>query len=94
MSIDLDSTLFLWRAPLLNCALAQGAGRLALLRACGGGRSWSAMALARILSVCSALLVVRQVFAESGDLEQLEQPLEPERGELQGIQVQVVLQCG
>ena len=75
----------------------------AKLRACAGRREarfvvacvrvW-AMALARILSVCSALLVVRQVFAQSGDPEQLEQPLEPERGELQGIQVQVVLECG
>ena len=46
------------------------------------------MAQARILSVCSVLLVVRQAFGESGELEQLELPLEPERADLR-VQVQV-----
>ena len=51
------------------------------------------MALARILSLCSVLLVVRQAFSESGDsAEQLETPLEPERGDQLGIQVRVI--CG
>jgi hypothetical protein len=53
-------------------------------------RVWkgSAMALAHILSLCLVLLVTRQVFSESGDSEeQLQTPLEPERGELLGIQV-------
>ena len=49
------------------------------------------MALVRILSLCSVLLVARQVLAQSGEpAEQplVEQPLELERGELRGIQVQ------
>lgn len=55
------------------------------------GWVWPAMALVRILSLCSVLLVARQVLAQSGEpAEQplVEQPLELERGELRGIQVQ------
>ena len=99
MSIDLDSALFVWSlcsygAPRLKLRGRACAGRLALLLRAPTYvyRSWwvsvwPAMALPRILSLCSVLLVARQVFAESGELERLEQPLEPERGELQGIQV-------
>ena len=51
-----------------------------------------AMVLVRILSLCSVLLVAKQAFSESGDsAEQLETPLQPERGDQRGIQVRIVV---
>ena len=99
-------TLFLWRAPQLcaRACAAQEGSLFVIVRAMrarsarGSGRRlyswgwvWPAMALVRILSLCSVLLVARQVLAQSGEpAEQplVEQPLELERGELRGIQVQ------
>ena len=97
-------TLFLWRAPQLcarACAAQGGSLFVHAIALCvrvaredlgARGWVWPAMALVRILSLCSVLLVARQVLAQSGEpAEQplVEQPLELERGELRGIQVQV-----